>query len=112
MPSRCGCHRPGRSALPSSPWGGPRRRCACETTAEVENRFAGARNKNAQTDGGIVRNKPKPLVDEKPTVVQKRWWEIASDLTTKADGLTKALAALLSAAILAWGLIASRSSPT
>ncbi|CAN7718999.1 hypothetical protein LJR084_006133 [Variovorax sp. LjRoot84] len=57
-------------------------------------------------------NKPKPLVDEKPTVVQKRWWEIASDLITKADGLTKALATLLSAAILAWGLIASRSSPT
>lgn len=49
---------------------------------------------------------------QKPTVSPKKWWEVAADLISKTDGLVKAVATLLTAIVVVWGLYTSRPNPS
>ncbi|MGJ7538642.1 MULTISPECIES: hypothetical protein [unclassified Variovorax] len=48
---------------------------------------------------------------EKPAAPPKKWWEIATDLISKTDGLIKAVATLLAAIVLVWGLYTPKPNP-
>jgi len=46
-----------------------------------------------------------------PVPAQKKWWEIATDLITKTDGLVKGIAALVGVIALVWGLGQKATTP-